>query len=121
MLPDELLDLGRVQELEIGLGDLARPSLVDDLVDDGHGRLGEDAHRRRDDLELVGPELLDRQERLVLPGQQHVAQAALHERGGRPTRARVEHRHVLEDPGHERAGLGLVATGLPEGVPHAAR
>ena len=49
----------------------------------------------RDDVELVGSEFLDGEERLVLPGQQHVADAALDEGDGRAAGAGVEHRHVL--------------------------
>ena len=50
--------------------------------------------RRHDDLELVGAEFVERQEGLVLPGEQHVADAALGEGGGRAARAGVEHRDV---------------------------
>jgi hypothetical protein len=38
-----------------------------------------------------------RQDAFVFPGDQHVAQAAFDEGGGRPARPGIEHRHVPED------------------------
>jgi hypothetical protein len=50
--------------------------------------------RGHHDVELILAEFLQRQIGLVLPGQQHVADAALREGGGRSARAGVQHRHV---------------------------
>ena len=47
ILGGDLLALGRVEEVEIGLGQIARAVLVGDLVDDGDRELGEQADRRR--------------------------------------------------------------------------
>ena len=44
---------------------------------------------------LSGTELLRREQRLVLPRDQHVADSALDERRRRAARARVQHRHVV--------------------------
>ena len=66
------------------------------------------------DLELVGAELVEHQERLVLPRQEHVAEAALGEGGGRAARTGVEHRHVAEQVAEIGLGLGLVAAILVE-------
>ena len=71
---------------------------------------------RGHDLELVRPQFLDRQEGLVLPGQQHVAHAALHEGVRGTAGAGVEHRHVLEQLGDELLGLGFVAALLLQGI-----
>src|SRR5690606_1983935 len=79
---DDLLGLRGVQELEVGLRRRARALAVDVLVHHRHRRLGQDRQRRDDDVELVGPEFLQGQERLVFPGQQHIADAALDKRGG---------------------------------------
>src|SRR3546814_6413026 len=65
-------------------------------------RLGEDRNRRYDDLELVIAELLAREEGFVLPGQQHVAETALHEGRRRAACAGIKHRHVLEQRLRER-------------------
>ena len=54
-----------------------------------------------DDVELVGAEFVERQEGLVFPGEQHVADAALGEGRGRAARAGVEHRNVREELGDE--------------------
>ena len=56
---------------------------------------------------------VERQIRFVLPGQQHVADAALHEGRRRAARAGVEHRHVLVERGDELSRLRVVAAGLP--------
>ena len=101
VLGDDLLALVAVEVLEIGLGDLARALLVDVLVDQRDRRLGLDRGRRHDDVELVGAEFVERQEGLVLPGEQHVADAALGEGGGRAAGAGIEHRDVLVELGDE--------------------
>ena len=67
---DDLLRRRRVEEIEIGLRHLARAALVDDGIDQGDRRLGQDRERRHHDLELVGAELLQDQEGLVLPRDQ---------------------------------------------------
>ena len=82
---------------------------VDNLVDDGDGRLGEDRDARDNDLELVLAEFVDGEEGLVFPGQQHVADTALDKRHGRSARAGVEHGHIGVDRFHEVARLGVAA------------
>ena len=67
-------------------------------------------------LELVLAKFLERQESFVLPGQQHVAHAALDEGGGGAARPGIEHRHVPEQRGDELAGLLLVAARLFQDV-----
>ena len=109
------LALRAIEELQVGLRHLAGALLVHHLVDHGHGRLGQDRQGRRHDLDLVGAQLLDRQVGLVLPGQQHVAQATLHERVRGAARARVEHGDVLEELRDVVARLLLVAAGLLQG------
>src|SRR6266540_6016596 len=90
VLRRELLPLRPVQELEVRLRDRLRAVPRDVLPYDRHRRLGQDGRPRDDDLELSLPELLDREERLVLPGEEDVAEAALDERRGRPAGPRVE-------------------------------
>ena len=114
VLGDDLLAGRRVEEIEIGLGHLAGAALVDHLVDQRDRRLGQDREGGHDDLELVGAELLQGQEGLVLPGDQHVADGALGEGGGRAARAGIEHRHVAVDRLDELARRRLVALGPVE-------
>ena len=85
---------GRVEEVEIGFRRLARALGIDVAVDERDRRLGQDRDRGHHDLELVLAELLASQEGLVLPGDQHVADAALGEGHGRAAGAGVEHGHV---------------------------
>src|SRR5512134_3769569 len=54
---DDLLSGRRVEEVEIGLGALARAAPVDHRVDDGDRRCRGDAERGIDDLELVSADL----------------------------------------------------------------
>ena len=111
----DLLALGRVEILQIGLGHRPRPLLVDVLVDDRDRRFGEDAERRRDDLDLVLG-FSEGEIRLVLPRQQDVADAALDERGGRAARAGVQHGNVAIQLRDEVPRLGVVAARLTLGV-----
>src|SRR5258706_4623601 len=80
------LRLVRVEELEVRLRDGARAAALHDFVDDGHGRSGDDAPRGDDLFELVFL-FARRQERLVLPRDQDVADPALDEGGRRAARA----------------------------------
>src|SRR5882757_6858524 len=91
--------------LQIGFGDRAGALFVRNRIDDGKRRLGQDRQRWRDDLEFVAAEFALRQECLVLPGQQHVADAALDEGHGRAARAGIKHRYVLIEIGDEFPGL----------------
>ena len=113
---DDRLSLGRIKKLEIGLGDFARSLGVDIAVDEGDRRLGEDRQRGRDDLELVLAEFAEREVSFVLPGDQHVAEAALGEGNRRAAGAGVEHGRVPVDRGDEIAGLVLVAVERLEAV-----
>ena len=114
VLGGQRLALGRVEELEVGLGRLARALRVDVGVDDRDGRLGQDALARDDDLELVLAELLEHEEGLVLPGEEDIANAALGKGGGRTARTGVEHRNVAVEVAQEGLGPGLVAAELVE-------
>src|SRR5690606_4042155 len=51
VLADDLLRLGRVEELEVRLGDLLGALALDVGVDPRERRIGEDADRRIDDLD----------------------------------------------------------------------
>ena len=109
---DDLLPFLAVQVPEVGHRHLARPAPQGHLVHHRHRRLGENAHRGHDDLQLVRAELAYREQRLVLPGHQHIPESALHERGRRAASAGVEHRHVLVEPAHELPRTRLVAPRL---------
>src|SRR5882724_2756287 len=97
----DFLTLLGIPILQVGLGDAAGALFVGNLVDDGDRRLGQDRQRRRNDFEFVLAEFTLRQERLVLPCQQHVADTALDEGHRRATRAGIEHRHILEEVADE--------------------
>src|ERR1700736_5368016 len=73
MLTGDILTGGRVQELKKGLGGGSRPTLVDDLVDDGHRRFGANGDGRHHDLELARSIAGGSKERIILPGDQDVA------------------------------------------------
>ena len=113
---DELLRFRRVEEVQIGLGHFARALGIDHLVDDGDRRLCLDGERRHDDVEFVGAKLVEREEGLVLPSKQNVADAALREGGGRAARAGIEHRHVGVEILDELLVLVLVVAELLVGV-----
>jgi len=93
---DDLLGLGRIQVVEILCRESPdlRSARIDVLVDDGHGRLGENRHRRDDDVERVGSEFLDGEDGLVLPCEKHVADLALHERRRGAACAGIEDGHM---------------------------
>ncbi len=74
----------------------------------GHVRLGEEADRRIDDLDLA-PDLLDLEVRLVLPGEVDVADPLLGEGRRRGARAEVEHRRLLVELRHELERVGLAS------------
>mmetsp|Transcript_38549 Transcript_38549/g.63491 ORF Transcript_38549/g.63491 Transcript_38549/m.63491 type:complete len:347 (-) Transcript_38549:206-1246(-) len=114
---DDLLRLGRPVEVEVGLGQRRRALLGDDLVDDGHGRLGLDGDAGVDLLELALAELVLDQLDLGLERDEHVTDAALREGGGGAAAAAVQHRHVGEDLAHALAGLGLAAAGGDDAAP----
>jgi hypothetical protein len=76
-----------VQKLEIRACDLAGPPLVNDFIDKRDRGLGEDTNGGCDDLKPLFAKLIDREQRLVLPGDQHIAEAAFHERNRRPRAA----------------------------------
>ena len=93
----DLLPLGRVQVLQVGLAPPPRVlclfATLSTTATGGSARMLTDGV---DDLELaLAPISFDREQRLVLPGDQHVADAALDEGDRRAARAGVEDRHVL--------------------------
>ena len=112
----EGLAFGGVQVFEIGGGDFAGAAFVDDLVDNADRRFGKDGDRRRDQIELVGAEFLERQIGFVFPGDQHVANAALDKGGGRAAGAGIQHLDVGEQLFDEIPGAGLGAARLLERV-----
>ena len=83
----DLLPLRRVEILKVSLGHGPGASLVHDLVHHRNRRLGKYADGRHDDLNLVRPQLFDREQRFVFPGQQNVTDASLNERGCGATRS----------------------------------
>src|SRR3546814_3964716 len=91
--PDDVLRLGRVEIFEIGLGHLGRAVALRIAVKHRDRRLGKNRDRRDDDVEPALPQLLLREKGLILPGEQHVADAALDE-GGR--RRSEEHTSELQ-------------------------
>ena len=115
-LADDPLRRRRVEVLQIGGGNGARALLVDHAVHHRDRRLRQDADRGIDDFERIGAEFLPRQPGLVLPGQQHVTQFALHEAVGGAARAGIQHRHLAQQAGHEglRRRLGRTRLALRE-------
>ena len=91
--------------LQVSVGGVAGAFFIGNLVDDRHRRFCQDRERRRHDLEFLRTELLQRQVRLVLPGEQHVADAALDEGHGRAARTGIEHRHLLIELSDEILGF----------------
>ena len=63
---------------------------------------------------LSGPQLLFREQRLILPGEQRIADAAIDERDGGAASPGIQHRNVLVELAHEVASLHLVAARLPQ-------
>src|SRR5690554_891566 len=105
-----------VQVLQVALGGLACTLAVDVPVDHGHWRLGENADRRHDDLELPFAQLLDRQIGLVFPGDEYITQAALDESVSGASGAWIEYRHVGEQLTDELVSLVLIAAVLLQGI-----
>src|SRR5271167_3289812 len=110
MLRCNLLGLGCIEIFKKCLSDLSRSASGNDLVDQGDRRLGQDASRRIDYLELAFAELTGRKMGLIFPGEQNVTDLTLHESRGRTTRARIEHRHVFIESRHELSRLVLAST-----------
>src|SRR5262245_56117996 len=112
---DDFLALLAVKVFEVGLRHIARAVPQDDFVHHGYRRLSENTQGRHDDLHLIGPKVLDREQRFVLPRQQNIADATLHEGRGRAACAGVEHRYVLIEPTHELLCGLFVAARLFQG------
>ena len=106
VLGDDLLGLVGVQVLQVGLGRGPRLLAVHVGVHHRDVRLGPDADRRVDEVQIA-LRLPHFEVRLVLPGQVHVADPPLDEGGGGAPRAGVEHRHLLVELGHVVHGLRL--------------
>src|SRR5215208_4568888 len=125
VLRDDRLGLRRVEEVQVSLGRLAGAFRIDVTVDQGYRRLGQDRDRGHNYLELALAELLEGQESVVLPGDQHVTHAALGESGGRTTCSSVKHRRSFVDRGHEvsclRFVLPLIEREAPSGKVVPAR
>src|SRR5690606_26193765 len=81
----------RVQVVQVLGGNLAGAALVDDLLNQGNGRLGQDGDARIDHVELVGAVLQRQQLDFVLKGDEYVADVALGEGHAGSTAAAVEH------------------------------
>ena len=108
MFARDVLAFLRIEVIQIGSGDRFGASLPGDVVHQSHRRLRQDTERRRDDLEFLRAEFLQRQVGLVFPGDKDVSDLALDKGDGRATRAGVEHRDILEESGQELARLGIV-------------
>jgi hypothetical protein len=104
---DDVLALGCVEIVDVRLRDGSGPLTVDDGIDQRDGRLGQNADGRPHDVESVGTHLAAREQRFVLPGEQHVADTTLHERVRGRTSARVLHGNMAVDVTDEFFGLGL--------------
>ena len=76
MFGRQFLAFGCVEVFDVRSRNRPGSLAIDHPVDDGDRRFREDAQRRRDDVDLV-LRLGEREGRLVFPGQEHVAQAAL--------------------------------------------
>src|SRR5439155_13726433 len=72
-------------------------------------RFGKDAARRPDDLETVLWHLANREQGIILPGDQDIAEPASNKADGRATRARIEHRHLPIEASYEFTRPALVA------------
>src|ERR1019366_7645344 len=101
-----------IEVAQIFLRDGARSMLVDNFVDDAVRRFRENAQGRGDHIELVRAQLLYGEIRLVLPGQQHIADAPLHESDGGAARPRIQNRHVLVELLDELLRRGIAAARL---------
>lgn len=80
-----------------------------EIIHDRHRGLGQNADRRHHDLELVRAKFLEREERLVFPADEHIADFPLKERGARAPRAGVQHRHIAVKSRHKILRLRRVA------------
>ena len=103
------LTFGRVKEFEIRFCNLFGAALLHHAIHPGDRRLGEDAERGVDDLELVAAVFLHGEKGFVFPRDEHVTDAALHEGRGRSAGAGVEHGDVLEELSQVLNRLGRVA------------
>src|SRR5450631_2554225 len=112
MLGGYFLTLLGIEIAQILLRDLARPVLVDHLVDHTDRRFRENAQGRGNHIELIRTQLFDGEIRFVLPREQYVADAAFHKRHGGPARARIQHGHILVQLFHERLRSRLATAGL---------
>lgn len=112
----DFLALRGIEVVEIGLGNFPCALFVDHLVIDSDGRIREDRKARHHDLVFAGAELFQRQERLVLPGDEDIADATLRECGRGTSSPGVQHFDVLIDLGHKFARLGFVAARLLQRV-----
>jgi hypothetical protein len=91
----DFLSRRRIQIFKIRLGDFCAAVGVRVLVDKRHRRFRQNAHRGHNHFYLVRTQLLDREQGLIFPSEQHIADSALNERRRRATGTRVEHRHIL--------------------------
>ena len=101
-----------IQIFQIGFGNFAGAMPIDVTSTTATGGSARMLLGGIHDLEFVRAEFFDREIRFVFPRQQNVAQTALHERGGRAARARIEHRHVAIERGDEFARLLFVVADL---------
>src|ERR1700754_3682570 len=112
----DVLGLGRVEELQIGIRDFARAAFRRVLVDDGYRWLGENRDGREDDVELVTAGFLLCEQRFIFPGDEYVTDAALDERRRGAPSTGVEYGDVLEERLDEGPGLVVITAGQPERV-----
>src|SRR5690606_32392703 len=98
-----------VEVMKIGCSDFPGAVAFYVLVHHRNWRLCKNAYWRYDNLDLVRVELVQGEQCLVLPGQQHVANSAFDECNGRPARAGIQDGHPLEQLSYEFSGGRLVA------------
>jgi hypothetical protein len=67
MLGCQKLRLGCVEKFQIGFSDIPRALLVNNLIDDSHGRLAQNAARRIDDVEFILAKFLPCEPKLIFP------------------------------------------------------
>ncbi len=116
ILGDDPLTFVRIEVVEVTLGDGLGAMLPGYLVHHGDRRLCQDGDRRHHQFKfLAGPWLVQHQQGLIFPGQQHIPETPLDKAGGGTTGTGVQHLHVLEQVANELPGP-LFATALLQGI-----
>lgn len=112
----DALPLFGIEEVEIAFRQIARATLVDDLVHHGNREFGQQTDGGHDAFHLLGAILLGDATGLRFKGNQDVTDFTLHESGGCSAASRVENRRIVEDFLDEFLDLRVVALELFLGV-----